>query len=82
MLKLSFQAKDGRLGVMLVLEPGNLEMLRAGKPIVVHLEELLPALPRTDVVIHFTNDVEKTSLEIRRHFDIGRFVDERAGKVQ
>ena len=82
MLKLAFEAKDKRLGIMLVLEPGNIEMLKQGKPIVVHLEELHPTLPRTDVVIHFTNDVEKTSREIRQRFDIGRFADERRGKVR
>jgi len=82
MLKLSFQAKDKRLGVMLVLEPGNLQNLQQGKPIVVHLEELLPELPRTDVVIHFTDDPAKTTRELREQFDIGTFVNQRNGKVQ
>jgi hypothetical protein len=60
---------------MLVLEPGNIQKLKAGEPIEIKLDELLPAMA-TDLVIHYARDIEKVKKALKEHSTIERFEEE------
>jgi hypothetical protein len=62
MRKLTGQG-EGRLFVLWVLEPENIERLRQGQPIPVRLEEILDIPTPIEVVIHFPENREKLRTE-------------------
>ncbi len=63
--------EKGSVCVMLVLEPGNLEKLKAGQPIHKWLSELLPGLDRKiELVLCYTPDMEWLVKQIGKSRDM------------
>ena len=54
---------EGRKVIGLILEPGNIERLKEGKPILVNGEEL--NTPGIDIIIDYTDDVLAKAKELR-----------------
>jgi len=50
--------EDGKICVMLVLEPGNLEKLKQGQPIHKYLNEFIPELPlKVEMLFAYSPDI-------------------------
>jgi hypothetical protein len=57
--------------LLLVLEPGNLEKLKEGKPIHKWLNEFIPGLPqKVELLFAYTPDAEWVAREIGANFDL------------
>jgi hypothetical protein len=68
MLTALAKTKDGKSRVMVVIEPLSLSLLRAGKPITVDLNQLLPQLAEPcELVLSYTADLEGFARELVKH---------------
>ena len=62
--------EDGGLCIMLVLEPGNFEKLKAGEPIHKFLNEFIPELPtKIELLLAYTPDPVWVSEQIGKNGD-------------
>jgi hypothetical protein len=58
MIAMRMHDEEGNICVILVLEPGNLEKLKAGQPIHKWLNEFIPELPRkVELLFTYSPDV-------------------------
>jgi hypothetical protein len=56
---------DGKLIVLMVLEPGNIEKLKQGQPIHKFLNEFIPELPtKIELMFAYSPDVEWVAQEM------------------
>jgi hypothetical protein len=59
MLAAPLHNDDGRICLLLVLEPGNLEKLKSGQPIHKWLNEFVPELPaKIELMLTYSPDLE------------------------
>jgi hypothetical protein len=58
MIAMRLSDEEGRVCIMLVLEPGNIEKLKSGQPIHKWLNEFIPELPaKVELLFSYTPDV-------------------------
>lgn len=61
---------DGKVIIMLVLEPGNIEKLQKGQPIHKFLSEFVPELPSNiELLLSYTPDAVWVSEQINKSMD-------------
>lgn len=86
MLAIRGHAVDGKVMIMLVLEPGNVEKLKRGEPIHKFLNEFLPELDsKVELVFAYTPDLEWVVKQIGSHPDmdkIGRVLEESLSRAE
>lgn len=80
MIAARMQKPDGSMCVMLILEPGNIEKLKAGEPIHKWLNEFLPELTQpVELLFAYTPDALWVSEQMRESTDalrLGEILEE------
>ena len=77
MIAAHFVKPDGTDSLLLVLEPGNIEKLKLGQPILKQLREFLPGVEReVELCIAFTPDPMWVAQQWRKHGDLGKAIDD------
>lgn len=64
MLKAVATGDGGKRVVLVGIEPGNIERLKAGKPLRITLDEI--GLADAEVVVMYTETVEKLALDLQQ----------------
>jgi hypothetical protein len=67
MIVARMHGEDGQVVIMLVLEPGNIQKLKAGEPIHRFLNEFIPELPsKVELLFAYTPDIQWVSEQMSK----------------
>lgn len=76
MLAAKLHGEDGKLCLMIVLEPGNIEKLKRGEPIHKFLNEFLPELnTKIELLFAYSPDVVWVAEQIGKNGSAARLVE-------
>lgn len=83
MIILHYGTNDGVEGLMLVLEPGNIEKLRIGQPIVKRMKQLAPDSEIDfEISLVFTPDSQWVTDQLRAGKSIGKALEDSLGRPE
>jgi hypothetical protein len=81
MIILSYGTHDGVQGLMLVLEPGNIEKLRMGKPIIKRMQDLDNEAPANfEICVAFTPNPDWVDDQISKGKAIEKALEQSLGR--
>jgi hypothetical protein len=68
--------------LLIVIEPGNIEKLKIGKPLIVPLNKFMPELPAVDLAIAYTPDIVWIAEQIKSGVSLLDALGQGLGRVE